>query len=217
MADIDWHTNTTRNGAVIMGDDVIMYGLFVEHYHQYNTLWMGDRGKMYFHQNETPYEVHYQRQYMSHGGKVRGWAQYKVDNRVNEHLAVGLGLYSVFVTHQYAIRETPIVIDNAIEVPNKPGVKVINACTTRFGNAVNSGLNSIVNGAGAPSLAAGTQRLLYYNNGTARITATGTPVTNIAQPADEIHWVESLVINKSGIVTANPHGGIPHEMFEGSW
>ena len=214
MADIDWDANTTINGVVVMGDDVIMYGLFVEHYHQYNTLWLGERGKMYFHQNEPPYEPHYQRQYMSHNGTVNGWAQYKVDNRVNEHLAVGLGLYSVFANHQYGVRER-ILIDNAIEVPNKPGVKVVNACITRLGTVDFGGIASIVNGAGSGQVDSGTgpQRLLLYNNGTARITSSST-VNNIAQPSDETHWVESLRINKNGKVTANPEGGIPYYMFQ---
>ena len=195
-----------------MGDDVLMYGLFVEHYHQYNTLWMGEGGKMYFHQNETPYEPHYQRQYMSHDGLVKGWAQYKVDNRVTDHTAIGLGCYSVFVNHEFATRE-PIYIDNAIEVPNAPGVKVTNACLARFGSVNFGGIASIVNGVGPGMVdtGGGTTRLLYYNNGTARITSSNT-VNNVPQPADETHWVESLKINKSGMVTEKAE--FPQYMFE---
>jgi hypothetical protein len=208
MAAIDWDVNTTINGVVVMGDDVIMYGLFVEHYHQYNTLWMGERGITYFYQNEAPYEVHYQDLYMSHGGTVKGWAQYKVDNRVNYHTAIGLGLYSVFVIHQYGARES-IEIDNMIEVPNKPGVKITNACIVRLGTT--GRINSIINGAGAAATSSTAQRILFYNDGTARLPGGSTAVG--IQPADEIHWVESLQINKSGIVTANPDGGIPWDMF----
>ena len=33
-----------------------MYGLFVEHYQQYNTIWNGKGGRTYFYQNEMPYD-----------------------------------------------------------------------------------------------------------------------------------------------------------------
>jgi hypothetical protein len=215
---ITWDETTSRNGVVVTGDDVIMYGLFVEHYHQYNTLWMGERGKMYFYQNEGPYEPQYQRQYMSHEGTVKGWAQYKVDNRVSDHTAIGVGVYTVFVSypagHPFGAKE-PIAIDVGIEVPNKPDVKLTNSCTVRLGTANWGSINSVINGAGGAltGSAQGPSRILYYNNGTARLSATNT-VNNVAQTSDEVHWVESLQINKNGIVTANPDGGIPYEMFD---
>jgi hypothetical protein len=35
---------------------VTMYGLFVEHYQQYQTIWNGNGGRTYFYQNELPYD-----------------------------------------------------------------------------------------------------------------------------------------------------------------
>ncbi len=46
-----------RNGLVVNGDDVTMYGLFVEHcLTKYQTIWNGNGGRTYFYQNEMPYD-----------------------------------------------------------------------------------------------------------------------------------------------------------------
>jgi len=215
---IDWHTNTSKNGVVVMGDDVIFYGLFVEHFHEYNTLWMGDRGRMYFYQNETPYDVHYQRQYRARlgvagvegVGATDGWAMYKVDNRVNNHTAIGLGMYSVFLTRSNGVKES-IVLRNAIEVPHKAGVRIQNATITRLGNHPSSGIHSIVNGTGGPSITGFNDRsLLSFENGTAVLptgTIGGTNGVNGIAPANETHWVEALDINNNGQVINRSTGG----------
>ena len=93
---VGWDRNTSKNGIIVTGDRVSVYGLFVEHFHEYQTLWLGDDGRMFFFQSETPYDPVSQPVYKSHGGTVDGWAAYKVGNDVNNHLAVGLGVYSVF-------------------------------------------------------------------------------------------------------------------------
>ena len=41
-----WDKNTAKNGAVIHGDNVIMYGLFVEHFQEYQTIWDGNGGRL---------------------------------------------------------------------------------------------------------------------------------------------------------------------------
>ena len=51
-----WTSNTSANGLVVNGNDVTMYGLFVEHYQQYQVLWNGNGGRTYFYQNELPYD-----------------------------------------------------------------------------------------------------------------------------------------------------------------
>ena len=190
---IGWEINTTKNGLVVTGDDVTVYGLFVEHYHNYNTLWMGERGRMYFYQNETAYDIDKQDNWLSHNGEVNGWAMYKVANEVNEHLAVGLGMYAVFTRVGETVR-----LDNAVEVPNKPGVVIINACTVNIsGNAGPRGnIQSIVNGAGPASVSgnATAQRILRYEDGAA---SGGTGPSTGNQPTDEEHltWLggKSLV------------------------
>ena len=62
---VGWTVNTGRNGLIVNGDDVTMYGLFVEHYQQYQTIWNGERGRTYFYQNEMPYDPPNQAAYMN--------------------------------------------------------------------------------------------------------------------------------------------------------
>lgn len=223
---IDWHINTSINGIVVFGNDVHMYGLFVEHYHQYNTLWLGERGRVFFYQNELPYDPHYQRQYTSHvglpGGDTLGWAQFKVDNRVTDFRAYGLGMYAVFLptspNRPNGVREL-IRLQNAIEVPHHPGVVITKAVITNIGASVGSdnnpqgwatGINSVINGVGDPVVGSfGTSRISSFSNGVG--TLPGSVVVNATwSPPDEVHWVEDLIINSSGIVTANPRGGLPY-------
>ncbi|NQX67295.1 Ig-like domain-containing protein [Paenibacillus alba] len=115
-----WDSNITTNGMVVNGNDVTIYGLFVEHFHEYQTLWNGDRGKMFFYQTEIPYDVPDQKSWMSSGGTVNGYASYKVADSVNSHDAYGLGIYSFF-------RDAEVKLESGIEVPDKEDVKIHHA------------------------------------------------------------------------------------------
>ena len=143
---VAWDLNKSRNGLIVNGDDMTMYGLFNEHFQEYTTLWNGDGGRMYFYQNETPYDPQNQAGWMSQNDTVKGYAAYKVDNRVATHYAVGLGIYDVFINTNGA----SIFMDNAIEVPDKEGVVIENACIVEIANGSGPlvGINSIVNGTG---------------------------------------------------------------------
>jgi len=140
-----WDSNLTTNGLIVIGNDVTIYGLFVEHFHEYQTLWNGERGKMYFYQCEIPYDVPNQESWMSNHGTVNGFAGYKVADSVNQHEAYGLGVYSFF-------RDVPVKLESAIEVPDKPGVKIHHAITVflnGFGEVthiVNSSGNTVLKG-----------------------------------------------------------------------
>ena len=115
-----WTTNPTANGLVVNGNNVTAYGLFVEHHQQYQVLWNGNGGRTYFYQSEIPYDPPDQQSYTSgvdaKGGRINGWASYKVADSVTSHEAWGLGVYSVF-------RHPNVVLARAIEVPAVPGVK----------------------------------------------------------------------------------------------
>jgi hypothetical protein len=114
-AGVGWTSNTSENGLVVNGDRVTIYGLFVEHHQQYQVLWNGDRGRTYFYQSEIPYDPPDQPSYTSAKG-TNGWASYKVADRVTNHEAWGLGIYSVF-------RHPNVTLTRAIEVPEKPTVR----------------------------------------------------------------------------------------------
>jgi hypothetical protein len=173
---IGWDKNTSKNGLIVTGDKVTFYGLFVEHFQEYQTLWIGENGRTYFYQSESPYDPFSQSVYLSHNGTVDGWASYKVANNVNDHFAAGLGVYAVFNRTGIARNKSESVfMENAVEVPNKPGVTIKHACIIDLSGdrGVATGIRSVVNGAG-PGVRAGAggqnarrEYLVSYSNGNA--------------------------------------------------
>jgi hypothetical protein len=121
---VGWDKNTARNGLVVNGDRVTAYGLFAEHYQQYQVLWNGEHGRTYFYQSEIPYDPPTQSAWSSAPG-VKGWASYKVADRVRQHEAWGLGIYSVFI-------HPDVYLSRAIEVPDAHGVRFHHMITVRL-------------------------------------------------------------------------------------
>ena len=85
-------------------------------------------------------------------GTVRGFASYKVAANVTRHEAWGVGVYSVF-------REPGVILENAIETPDVPGVKIHHMVTLRLGLQTTSGINHIINGRGNSVITAKMARL----------------------------------------------------------
>jgi hypothetical protein len=137
---VGWFKNTSKNGLVVNGDCVTIYGLFNEHFQEYQTLWNGEKGRMYFYQCETPYDATDQSHYMSHNGTVKGYSAYKVADHVKYHNAYMMGIYDVFTKTQ----GSEIVIENSMEVPNSAGVKIHNACNVCISPL--GGFNFVING-----------------------------------------------------------------------
>lgn len=135
---VGWESNTGANGLVVNGDAVTIYGLFVEHYQQFQVLWNGNGGRVYFYQSEIPYDPPDQPSFTSAPG-VNGWASYKVAGSVTTHEAWGLGIYSVF-------RRPDVILARAIEVPEAPGVRFHNMITVCLGR--NGEITHIINDAG---------------------------------------------------------------------
>jgi hypothetical protein len=138
---VGWNTNTADVGLVVNGDDVTAYGLFVEHYQKYQTIWNGNGGRTYFYQNEMPYDPPNQAAWMN--GSTRGYAAYKVADSVTTHEAWGLGSYCVFTS------DASIVAERAFEVPNKAGVKFHNMVTVSLGGR--GTIAHVINNTGGPS------------------------------------------------------------------
>jgi hypothetical protein len=134
-----WTTNKVANGLVVNGKDVTFYGLFVEHCQEYQTLWNGEGGKLYFYQSEMPYDPPSQAAWSHQDAK--GFASYKVADDVKTHEAYGLGIYSYFT-------KAPVIADNAIETPSAPGVKVHHSVTVRLGGQPGSGIANVIDGRG---------------------------------------------------------------------
>lgn len=160
---VGWTKNETDYGMIVNGDRVTMYGLFNEHHQKYQLLWNGEYGSTYFYQSESPYDPQKQSDWMSHNGKVKGYASYKVSNQVKHHLAQGIGVYGVFV----ATNGAPMEMENGVEVPNRPDVKVINACTIELGGSddPDRAVNHVINGTGISTKEIRRPFILKYVNG----------------------------------------------------
>ena len=169
-----WKANTAKNGVVVDGHGVTAYGLFVEHFQEHDVLWTGEDGRVYFLQNEKCYDPPGNGDWMSHGGRKKGWAAYKVADHVKSHHAVGLGIYDVFINTD----GNSVFLDDAIEVPDAAGVAIENACIVEIAHADGPkvGINHIVNGRGhgirnGHDSGGGyaIQRLVRYSNGEADV------------------------------------------------
>ncbi|MGH3434586.1 MAG: discoidin domain-containing protein [Thermocrispum sp.] len=136
---VGWDVNTAANGLVVNGDDVTMYGLFVEHYQEYNTVWNGERGRTFFYQSEMPYDPPDQQSWSAGDGKL-GWASYKVADTVTEHMGMGMGVYCYFNVNP------SVVADRGIEVPDNPGVRFTNLVSVSLGGV--GTINRVINDAG---------------------------------------------------------------------
>jgi len=140
-AGAEWAVNRSKNGLVVNGDDVTIYGLFNEHFQEYQTVWNGERGRVYFYQSEVPYDPPSHEAWRP--GSREGYASYKVADYVQVHEAHGLGIYSFFGIHQ---KENPEVrLKSAIEVPETKGVR-INHISTFSGRS--GGIDHPINGHG---------------------------------------------------------------------
>jgi len=136
---VGWNSNPNKHGLIVNGNNVTLYGLFVEHTQEYQTVWNGNGGRVYFYQSEMPYDPPTQEAWKH--GEVNGYASYKVADTVTTHEAWGLGVYCVF-------HAGPIVAENAIETPPAPGVKMHHMVTIRLSGRPNSGINHVINGTG---------------------------------------------------------------------
>ncbi|MDH2429384.1 adenylyl cyclase [Sphaerisporangium sp. TRM90804] len=150
---IGWNQNTADTGVVVNGDDVTAYGLFVEHYQKWQTIWNGERGRTIFYQSEIPYDPPSQAAWNSPTGK--GWASYKVSDRVRTHEAWGLGVYSYFN------QGVDIRADRGIEVPKRPGVRFHDMVTVFLDGS--GGIERTINEAGTPVVGSyGTSTIVSY-------------------------------------------------------
>lgn len=136
---VGWTVNTAAHGVVVNGNNITATGLAVEHYQQEQVLWNGNGGKTIFYQSELPYDPPSQAAWTD--GTANGYPSYVVANSVKSHQAYGLGIYSFFNLN------LDIVEDNAMTVPNVPGVTVQDAGTV-FLNG-NGSITHVINGVGA--------------------------------------------------------------------
>jgi hypothetical protein len=141
-----WTTNNTVNGLVVNGANVTIYGLAVEHYHQYQTVWNANGGRVYFYQSEAPYDMPNQAGWMN--GGTNGYASYKVADGVTSHQAWGLGVYCYFKA------DPSVRLLNAVEIPasGQDGLVMRNMTAVSLGGV--GEITHVMNGRGATANAA---------------------------------------------------------------
>ncbi len=140
-AGADWNINKSRNGLIVNGDDVVIYGLFNEHFQEYQTLWNGERGQTYFYQSEIPYGPPNFASWNSNGKS--GFASYKVADHVKQHQAWGLGIYSFFRGEE--TEKNNMRLENAIECPQHENVTFTHMSIFA---GLSGGINHVINGEG---------------------------------------------------------------------
>ena len=140
-AGVGWTQNLSANGLVVNGNNVTVYGLFVEHHQEFQVLWNGNGGRTYFYQSEIPYDPPDLASWTSAAG-TNGWASYKVADGVTTHEAWGLGIYSVF-------RHPNVVLSRAIEVPHAPNMKFHHMISVALDNL--GEISNVIDDVGGPT------------------------------------------------------------------
>ena len=143
---VGWTANTADTGVIVNGDDVTAYGLFVEHYQQYETIWNGQGGRVVFFQNEMPYDPPSQAAWTEAPG-VPGWAAFKIADGVTSFSGYGMGSYSFFN------QGVDIFAAHAFEVPDTLPPGSLHDLLTIFLDPANGkgGILNVVNDTGGSS------------------------------------------------------------------
>lgn len=136
---VAWDKNKGANGLIVNGDHVTIYGLFNEHFQEYQTLWNGNDGRLYFYQSELPYDPPTVDSWKHDG--VGGYASYKVSDKVKKHEAWGLGIYCVFY-------KAPVIVSSTIETPEKLEKDIHHKIIFWLNGNKESKMLSIINGKG---------------------------------------------------------------------
>jgi hypothetical protein len=145
---VGWNDNTASTGVIVNGDNVIAYGLFVEHYQKYEVIWNGNGGTDIFFQNEMPYDPPSQAAWMEALG-VDGWAAFKIARTVTRFSGYGMGSYSFFN------QGVNINAAHAFEFPaTLPASSLHDLFTIFLSTAGSGGILHVVNDTGGSSTSA---------------------------------------------------------------
>ncbi|MFK4546695.1 hypothetical protein RKD29_006291 [Streptomyces tendae] len=138
---VGWETNRADYGVVVNGDDVLITGLFVEHFNKYDVQWNGERGRTVFFQNEKAYDAPDQAAIQN--GSIKGYAAYKVGDDVTEHEGWGLGSYCYYNVNP------SIVQHHGFAAPNRPGVRFHGLLVVSLGGQ--GQYECVINDTGSPT------------------------------------------------------------------
>lgn len=138
---VGWTENLADHGLIVNGTGVLMYGLAVEHFQKYQTVWNANGGRLYFYQSEMPYDPPNQAAWISPNG-LNGFAAYKVADGVTDHQAYGLGVYCFF-------RDAVVSAFHAIEVPGALESSFTHMVTFWLDGQEGSEITHVINDTGA--------------------------------------------------------------------
>jgi hypothetical protein len=145
---VGWTDNVGNTGVTVNGDDVMAYGLFVEHYQKAEVIWNGRDGTDIFFQNEMPYDPPSQAAWMENPA-TDGYPAFLVTSHAADFSGYGMGSYSFFN------QGVPIFATNAFEADNPPGLALHDMLTIFLNaNGGSGGIDHVVNGTGGSSTAA---------------------------------------------------------------
>jgi hypothetical protein len=135
-----WTSDQGATGVTVNGNNVTAYGLAVEHFQKYETVWNGQGGTVIFFQNENPYEVPSQAAWMA-SPTQDGYPAFYVSPSVKTFQGYGMGSYSYF--------DQGLPIENAMafQAPDTPNVQFHDLLTVFLDGS--GGINSVINGTGA--------------------------------------------------------------------
>ncbi len=142
-AGVGWTDNVGDHGLIVNGDNVIAYGLFVEHYEQAQVIWRGQGGTEIFFQNEMPYDPPSQAAWMQNTA-TDGYPAFEVARNVRTFSGYGMGSYCFFDLG------IPIEASEAFQVPDTAGVQMHDLVTIFLSTAGSGGIESVINGTGGP-------------------------------------------------------------------
>lgn len=135
-----WTVNTAANGVVVNGNDVTAYGLFVEHYQQYEVMWNGQGGTDIFFQNENPYDPPSQSAWEVSSSQL-GYPAFLLASNVTSFQGYGMGSYCYFD------QGVPIYNSMAFQAPDFSTDQFHDIFTMFLSGS--GGINSVINGVGA--------------------------------------------------------------------
>ncbi len=153
---VGWDKNVAANGIIVNGDNATFYGLFVEHFQKYQTVWNGNGGTTYFYQSELPYDVPDEASWTP-DGTVNGYASYYVAEGVTTHTAHSLGVYSY-------LRDAAVTLDSAIVCPQTSGMNFNHMVTVWLTGKPASAITHIINCEGAAAVSGSTVQVLAKYN-----------------------------------------------------
>jgi hypothetical protein len=147
-AGVGWTDNTSDTGLEVNGNNVMAYGLAVEHFQKNEVVWNGQGGEDVFFQNEMPYDPPSQSAWMSNLSTA-GFPSFFINPKVTSFTGYGMGSYSFFD------QGVPIWSTEAFSAPDTPGVQLHDLLTVFLNPTVGmGGISSVVDGIGGSSTAA---------------------------------------------------------------